>query len=163
MSFIPVNRPLLIGNEKKYVLEALDSGWISSDGPFVEEFENKFSKKFNRKFGIAVANGTAALEISAKALGIRAGQEVIMPTFTIISCALAVIRCGAKPIFVDCYPNTWNLNIEEIESKITSKTTAILMPKVALILTKFLTEVILMEILDCLVNFNRFRQPSPWG
>jgi len=126
MDFIPVNRPLLNGSEKKYVLEALDSGWISSDGPFVEEFEIKFSNRVNRKYGIAVSNGSAALDIAVKALGISAGQEVIMPTFTIISCALAVIRNGAKPVFVDCYPDTWNMNIEEIESKITSRTVAIM-------------------------------------
>jgi perosamine synthetase len=126
MDFIPVNRPLLNGSEKKYVLEALDSGWISSDGPFVEEFEKKFSKKVNRKYGIAVSNGSAALDIAVKSLGISAGQEVIMPTFTIISCALAVIRNGAKPVFVDCYQDTWNMNIEEIESKITSRTAAIM-------------------------------------
>jgi len=123
---IPVNRPLLNGNEKKYILQAIESGWISSDGPFVEEFEKKFSSKVDRKYGIAVANGTAALEISVKALGINSGQEVIMPTFTIISCALSVLRNGAKPVFVDCYPDTWNLNVEELESKITSKTTAIM-------------------------------------
>ena len=111
MDFIPVNRPALIGSEKKYVLEALDSGWISSDGPFVEEFEQKFSRRVNRKYGIAVSNGSAALDIAVKALGISTGQEVIMPTFTIISCALAVIRNGAKPVFVDCYPDTWNMNI----------------------------------------------------
>jgi perosamine synthetase len=126
MDFIPVNRPVLNGSEKKYVLEALDSGWISSDGPFVEEFELKFSNRVNRKYGIAVSNGSAALDIAVKALGISAGQEVIMPTFTIISCALAVIRNGAKPVFVDCYPDTWNINIEEIESKITSRTVAIM-------------------------------------
>jgi hypothetical protein len=110
MNFIPVNRPLLKGNEKNYVTQAIDSGWVSSDGPFVEEFEHKFSKKVNRKYGIAVANGTAALEIAIKALGISSGQEVIMPTFTIISCALSVLRNGAKPVFVDCFPDTWNLN-----------------------------------------------------
>ena len=114
------------GFEKKYVLEALDSGWISSDGPFVEEFEKKFSERVNRKYGIAVSNGSAALDIAVKALGINGGQEVIMPTFTIISCALAVIRNGAKPVFVDCYKDTWNINIEEIESKITPRTVAIM-------------------------------------
>lgn len=126
MNFIPVNRPLLSPLEKKYVLEALDSGWISSDGPFVEEFEKKFSKRVNRKYGIAVSNGSAALDIAVKALGIKTGQEVIMPTFTIISCALAVIRNGAKPIFVDCYEDMWNMNIEEIEKKITPRTVAIM-------------------------------------
>jgi perosamine synthetase len=126
MDFIPVNRPMLNGSEKQYVLAALDSGWISSDGPFVEEFEKKFSRRVNRKFGIAVSSGSAALDIAVKALGIGQDQEVIMPTFTIVSCALAVIRNGAKPVFVDCYQDTWNMNIEEIESKITSRTVAIM-------------------------------------
>ena len=126
MNIIPVNRPLLNGNEKNYVIQAIDSGWVSSDGPFVEEFEHKFSKKVNRKYGIAVANGTAALEVAIKALGISIGQEVIMPTFTIISCALSVLRNSAKPVFVDCYPDTWNMNTEEIENKITSQTVAIM-------------------------------------
>ena len=126
MNLIPVNRPLINGNEKKYLLEAIESGWISSDGPFVEEFENKFAKFVNQKYAVAVANGTAALEISVKALGISRGQEVIMPTFTIISCALAVIKSGGVPVFVDCYPDTWNMNVEQLESKITSKTVAIM-------------------------------------
>jgi perosamine synthetase len=126
MNPIPVNRPLLNGKEKEYVVQAIESGWISSDGPFVEEFEHKFSKKVNRKYGIAVANGSAALEIAVKAIGITPGQEVIMPTFTIISCALSVIRNGAKPVFIDAFPDTWNLNYEEIESKITSRTAAIM-------------------------------------
>ena len=126
MNFIPVNRPLLIGNEKKYLLEAIDSNWISSDGPMIEEFEQKFSKSVNRKYGIAVSNGTAALEISVKALGIGLGQEVLIPTFTIISCALSVLRNGATPVFVDCYPDTWNINIEDLEDKITAKTVAIM-------------------------------------
>ena len=123
---IPVNRPLLTGNERKYLLEAIESNWISSDGPFVDKFEQNFSKSVNRKYGIAVANGTAALEISVKALGITADQEVIIPTFTIISCALSLLRNGAKPIFVDCHPDTWNMNVAEIESKINSKTVAIM-------------------------------------
>jgi perosamine synthetase len=126
MNFIPVNRPLLNGKEKEYVIQAVESGWISSDGPFVEEFEHKFSKKVNRKYGIAVANGTAALEIAVKALGITSGQEVIMPTFTIISCALSVLRSGAKPVFIDALPGTWNLNTDEIENKINSRTVAIM-------------------------------------
>jgi perosamine synthetase len=126
MNFIPVNRPLLNGNEKKYLLEAINSNWISSDGPMIEEFEQKFSKSVNRKYGIAVANGTAALEISVRALGIGLSQEVLIPTFTIISCALSVLRNGAKPVFVDCYPDTWNINIEDLADKITARTVAIM-------------------------------------
>ena len=84
-NFIPVNEPSLKGNEKKYLNECIDTGWISSEGPFVKKFEDAFSKKVDRKFGIAVANGTAALDIAVKALAIGEGDEVILPAFTIIS------------------------------------------------------------------------------
>ena len=124
--FIPVNQPVLGGNEKKYVLEALDSGWISSEGPFVTKFEKEFSNKVNRQFGISVSSGTAALDIAVKALGIGKGDEVIMPTFTIISCASAVIKLGARPVFIDADPFTWNINVNELEDKITNKTKAIM-------------------------------------
>lgn len=93
---IPVNEPLLDGNEKKYLIECIDTGWISSEGPFVHKFEEQFAARAGRKYGIAVANGTAALEAAVAALGIGPGDEVIMPTFTIISCAAAVIRGGGK-------------------------------------------------------------------
>lgn len=126
MSFIPVNEPLLNGNEKKYLCECIDTGWISSEGPFVKEFEEKMSATVNRKYGIAVTNGTAALEIAVQALGITKGDEVIMPTFTIISCAEAVSRVGAVPVLVDSDPVTWNMRAEDIESKITDYTKAIM-------------------------------------
>lgn len=126
MSFIPVNEPLLNGNEKKYLCECIDTGWISSEGPFVKEFEQKMSAAAGRKYGIAVSNGTAALEVAAMALGIKEGDEVIMPTFTIISCAMAVTKLGAVPVLVDSDPKTFNMRTEEIEKKITPKTKAIL-------------------------------------
>ena len=126
MDFIPVNEPLLNGNEKKYLCECIDTGWISSEGPFVGEFERKMSTIVNRKYGIAVSNGTVALEVAAQAVGIRAGDEVIMPTFTIISCAMAVTKLGAIPVLVDSDIFTWNMNVEEIEAKITDKTKAIM-------------------------------------
>jgi perosamine synthetase len=126
MGFIPVNEPLLNGNEKKYLCECIDTGWISSEGPFVKEFEQKMSATVKRKYGIAVANGTAALEVAVQALGIREGDEVIMPAFTIISCAMAVTKLGAIPVLVDSDINTWNMNIDEIAAKITSRTKAIM-------------------------------------
>lgn len=126
MDFIPVNEPLLNGNEKKYLCECIDTGWISSEGPFVKEFEQKMSATVNRKYGIAVANGTAALEVALQALGIGEGDEVIMPTFTIISCAMAVTKLGAVPVLVDSDIYTWNMNVNEIEAKLTSKTKAIM-------------------------------------
>ena len=121
-----VNEPLLNGNEKKYLCECIDAGWISSEGPFVKEFEQKMSASVNRKYGIAVSNGTAALEVAVQALGIKDGDEVIMPTFTIISCAMAVTKVGAVPVLVDSDLHTWNMNIEEIEAKITPRTKAIM-------------------------------------
>ncbi len=126
MDFIPVNEPILNGNEKKYLMECIDTGWISSEGPFVKKFEEEMSARVGRKYGIAVANGTAALEVAMQAIGIGEGDEVIMPTFTIISCAMAVTKLGAKPVLVDSDMNTWNMNIDEIEEKITLNTKAIL-------------------------------------
>jgi len=124
--FIPVNEPLLGEREKELVLECIDSGWISSEGPFVEKFEESFSKKVNRKYGVACSSGTAALDLAIAGLGIGPGDEVIMPTFTIISCASCIIKSGAKPIFIDSDEDTWNMNIEQIESSITEKTVAIM-------------------------------------
>lgn len=123
---IPVNEPLLDGNEKKYLCECIDTGWISSEGPFINKFEDGLAKRTNRRYGVAVASGTAALEIAVKALRIKEGDEVIMPTFTIISCAGAVAKVGAKPILVDCDPKTWNMDVNQIEERITEKTKAIM-------------------------------------
>lgn len=125
-NFIPVNTPLFGGNEKKYLEECIDTNWISSEGPFIKIFESKLSQYCNRKYGIAVSSGSAALDIAIKAIGIEAGDEIIMPTFTIISPALSIIKAGGIPVYVDSDPNTWNINVDEIESKITSKTKAIL-------------------------------------
>lgn len=125
-NFIPVNEPLLNGNEKKYLCECIDTGWISSEGPFVKKFEQKLSSSVGRKYGIAVSNGTAALEVAVQALGIGEGDEVIMPAFTIISCAMAVTKLGAVPVLVDSDIHTWNMNVYEIESKITPRTKAIM-------------------------------------
>jgi perosamine synthetase len=123
---IPVNTPLLSGNELKYLTECINTGWISSEGPFVSDFENKFSEYIGMDYGIAVSNGSAALDIAIKSLGITNGDEVIMPTFTIISPAQSVVNVGAVPVLIDCDPNTWNLDVTQIESKITIKTKAIL-------------------------------------
>jgi perosamine synthetase len=123
---IPVNTPLLDGNEKKYLLECIESGWISSEGPFVSRFEEKFASRVGRKYGIAVSNGSAALDAAVVALGIKAGDEVILPSFTIISCAAAVVRAGAIPVVVDSDPVTWNMDVNQIEEKITSRTKAIM-------------------------------------
>jgi perosamine synthetase len=125
--FITVNTPLLTnGNEKKYLNECIDTGWISSEVPFVSRFEEEFALSVGRKFAVAVTNGTAALDASLIALGIGKGDEVLMPTFTIISCASAITRTGAEPVFVDCDQNTFNINVDLIEPLITDKTKAIM-------------------------------------
>ena len=123
---ISVNTPLLGGNEEKYLLECIRTGWISSEGPFVGEFEDKFSEYIGRQFGVAVSNGSGALDIAVQALKIGPGDEVILPTFTIISPAQSVVRAGAKPVLVDSDPVTLNVDVSQIEAKITSKTKAII-------------------------------------
>jgi perosamine synthetase len=126
MNPILVNQPLLDGNEKKYLLECIDTGWISSEGPFVKKFEEQFAARVGRKYGVAVSNGSVALDAAVAALGIQPGDEVILPTFTIISCAAAIVRSGAVPVVVDCDPNTWNMDVSQIEDKITPKTKALM-------------------------------------
>jgi perosamine synthetase len=126
MNPIPVNEPLLDGNEKKYLIECIDTGWISSEGPFVKQLEQEFAARVGRKYGIAVSNGSVALDAAVVALGITTGDEVILPTFTIISCAAAIVRAGAIPVVVDADPITWNMDVSQIEAKITPRTKAIM-------------------------------------
>jgi len=125
-NFIPVNEPLLDGNEKKYLAECIDTGWISSEGPFVKRFEEEFAARAGRKHCIAVTNGTAAIDAAVEALGIGPGDEVILPTFTIISCLMQIVRSGATPVLVDSDPLTWNMDVSQIEAKITPRTKAIM-------------------------------------
>jgi perosamine synthetase len=126
IDFVPVNEPLLNGNEKKYLNECIDTGWISSEGPFIKRFEEGIASMAGRKYAVAVSNGTVAIDAAVTALGIGRYDEVIMPAFTIISCITQIIRLGAKPVLVDCDPFTWNMDVGRIESKITSKTKAIM-------------------------------------
>ena len=127
---VKVNEPVLRGNEKKYLLNCLKSNSISSAGNFVIEFEKKFSSKLNRKYGVAVASGTAALQLAFESLNLKKGDEVILPAFTIISCILPVIRSGIKPILVDSDIKTWNMDISKLENKISNKTKAIIAPHI---------------------------------
>jgi perosamine synthetase len=126
LPFIPVNEPLLNGNESLYLQECIRTGWISSEGPFIEKFESAMASKSCRKYGIAVTNGSAALEAGVNSLGIGPGDEVILPSFTIISCAAAIIRTGAIPVLVDACPQTWNMNTDLIRARITARTKAIM-------------------------------------
>jgi perosamine synthetase len=123
---IAVNTPLLSGNELKYLTECIETGWISSEGPFIKKFEQSFANYVQRLFGVAVANGSAALDIAIQSLDLGEGDEVIMPTFTIISPIQSVVRTGAIPVLVDSDPLTWNMDVNQIEVKITDKTKAIL-------------------------------------
>lgn len=123
---IPVNEPLLNGNEKKYLNECIDTGWISSEGSFIKKFEQGMADYIGRNYAVSVTNGTAALEMAMVALGIGFNDEVIMPSFTIISCAQAVVKAGAKPVLIDSDFYSFNMNVEDIEAKITDRTKAIM-------------------------------------
>ena len=124
--FIPVCEPCLNGNELKYVTEAVKTGWISSSGKYVSEFEKQFATYCDCQYGVAVCNGTIALHLALIAAGIGKGDEVILPTFTMIASAFAICYTGAKPVFVDADKGTWNIDVTKIEEKITSKTKAIM-------------------------------------
>ncbi len=125
-TFIPVCEPTLLGNELKYVTDAVQTGWISSAGKYVTEFEQKFATYCGCKYGVAVCNGTVALHLALVALGIGKGDEVIIPDFTMIATAFAVCYTGATPVFVDADPDTWNIDATKIEEKITPRTKAII-------------------------------------
>ena len=124
--FIPVNIPRLYKDEKNNVTECIRTNWISSEGKFVKIFEENFSKFNRRKYGIALSSGTAALEVAVKSLNLKKNSEVIIPSFSIISTALCVIKLGLKPVLVDCEISTWNVNPNEILKKINKRTSAII-------------------------------------
>lgn len=124
--FIPVCTPLLGGNEIKYVTDAVSTGWISSSGSYVTAFEEAFAKYCGVKYAVAVCNGTVAIHLALSALGIGKGDEVIIPSFTMIATAFAVCYTGATPVFVDADKDTFNIDVTKIEEKITSKTKAII-------------------------------------
>ena len=127
MKPIPVNEPKLDGNEAKYLSEAIESGWISSEGPFVSQFEEQCALRHDRKHAIAVSSGTAALHCAVNALDLSPEDEVIVPSFTIISCVTPIIENGGIPVLVDCDPRTFNSTPEQIISAITPRTKAIMM------------------------------------
>jgi len=123
---IPVNEPLLGPREMEYVNECLRTGWISSAGRFIELFEESWAAYCGRKYGVAVSNGTTALQLAVDALDLRPGDEVILPTFTIISCAAAVIYGGGVPVLVDSEPRTWCMDVTQVAERITPRTRAIM-------------------------------------
>lgn len=125
-SMIPVNEPILGEREQEYVLECVRTGWVSSAGKYINEFEEGWADYCGRRHGICVSNGTVALELAVACLGLKPGDEVIMPSFTIISCALAVYRNGGVPVLVDSDPRTWCMDVDQLKDKITPRTRAVM-------------------------------------
>lgn len=125
-SRIPVNEPYLGGNELAYVTECVETGWVSSAGRFVDAFETGWAAYCGRRHGVSVTNGSAALEAAVAALGLGPGDEVILPTFTIISCAQAVVYAGATPVLVDADPATWTMDVAAVEAAVTERTRAVM-------------------------------------
>ena len=123
---IPIAAPFLGEEEKNNVVEAVESGWVSSKGKFINEFEEKFASYCQMPRGIATSNGTAALHLALKALDVKEGDEVILPSLTFIATANSVLYCNAKPVFVDSHPDYWCIDPEKIEEAITPKTKAII-------------------------------------
>lgn len=126
MKKIPVAQPNFCGNEKKYVMDCVDTTWVSSAGKYVNEFEAKFAEFCNADHAISCCNGTVALHLPLLAYGIKEGDEVIMPALTYIATCNAVKYVNATPVFVDVDPETWNIDPNKIEEKITEKTKAII-------------------------------------
>lgn len=123
---IPVAAPVLAGNEKAYVLDCIESSWISSCGKYVERFERAFADFCGVRHAVSCSSGTAALHVALLALGVGPGDEVIVPTLTFVATANAVTYCGARPRFVDVEPYSWTLDPKLLEAKITARTKAIL-------------------------------------
>ncbi|MBN1664967.1 MAG: DegT/DnrJ/EryC1/StrS family aminotransferase [Deltaproteobacteria bacterium] len=126
IEFIPVCEPFLNGNELKYVTDAVQTGWISSSGKYVKKFEETFAAYCGTQYAVSVCNGTAAVHLALVTLGIQKDDEVIIPNFTMIATALGLCYIGAKPVFIDADPDTWNIDASRIEEKITPKTKAII-------------------------------------
>lgn len=126
MNRISMACPVFNGNEKKYLMECIDTGWVSANGRFINEFEKQFAAACNTKYALACANGTVSLHLTLLGLGIGVGDEVIMPTLTYIATANCAVYCGATPIFVDSEPDTFNMDPAQIEAKITPRTKAIM-------------------------------------
>ncbi|HIJ99104.1 TPA: DegT/DnrJ/EryC1/StrS family aminotransferase [archaeon] len=124
--FLPIAEPIFGKEELSYVSDCVKSGWVSSKGKYITEFEKSFSRFVDTKYGVATSNGTTALHLVLATLGIKPGDEVIVPSLTFIATANVVKYCGAKAVFVDSESETWNIDTEKIESAITEKTKAII-------------------------------------
>lgn len=125
---VPVSEPMLGEAEAEAVARCIAEGWISSEGPQVVEFEERVAGLVGRDHAVAVSSGTAALDVAVEAAGVGPGDEVIVPTFTIISCVTQVVRAGATPVFIDADPSTWNPDIDQLMARIGPRTRAIVLP-----------------------------------
>ena len=124
--FIPVSAPVIAGREKELVADCMESGWISAAGKYVEMFEERFAEFCGVRHAVACCNGTVALHLSLLALGVGPGDEVIVPTLTFVATANAVTYCGARPVFADSEPETWNIDPARVESLVTPRTKGII-------------------------------------
>jgi len=123
---IPVNEPLIGKKELQYITDCVKSGWISSKGSYIKNFEEKFAKFCGVRHGISTTSGTTALHLALASLGIKKGDEIIMPTFTMVATAYAVLYLGAKPVFIDSEERTWNMDVSKVEEEIGQKTRVLL-------------------------------------
>jgi len=124
--FIPISNPALVGNELKYVTDCVETSWVSSLGKYVTGFEEAFAEFCGTSHAVTCSNGTTALHLALLALGVKPGDEVIVPTLTYVATANAVMYCGAKPVFVDSEPETWNMDPAGIEALIGPNTKGII-------------------------------------
>ena len=124
--FIPVYQPSLLGSEKAYVNECLDSNWISSKGTFISRFEEAFAAYIKSPYATTVSNGTVALHLALLTLNLQPGDEVIVPSFTYVASVNTIVQTGAVPVFVDSLTTTWQMDPEDVRRKITSRTKAIM-------------------------------------
>jgi perosamine synthetase len=123
---IPVCEPYLAGRELKYVTDCVRSNWISSQGKYIGEFEQKFAQYCGTRHGVSTTSGTTALHLALAALGIGRDDEVIVPAFTMAASVFAILHAGATPVLVDCEPATWNMDVSQIENRLSAKTKAIM-------------------------------------
>ncbi len=123
---IRVSEPFVPPESEALVSECVRSGWISSAGTFVDRFETEWAAYCGAEHGVAVSSGTAALHVAMEALDLAPGDEVVMPSFTIISCATAILAAGAVPVLVDSDPATWCMDLDEVEAKLSPRTRAVM-------------------------------------
>ena len=124
--FIPISKPFIGPREKELVIDALDSGWVSSIGKYIDEFEEKFARYCGTEYALAVSNGTTGLHLALATLGLQAGDEVIVPDLTFVATANAVAYTGATPVLADVDADTLCLDVASVKSLITPRTKAII-------------------------------------